>query len=49
VVDRYVGILQSDQFQQALAQATQFRRDEILNFRRLIGRSCAVRSLSKFS
>ena len=49
VVDRYVGILKSDQFQQALAQATQIRREEILNFRKLIGRSSSVRGLNKFN
>lgn len=49
VVDRYVGILKSDQFQQALQQATQFRREEILNFRKMIGRSSSVRSLNKFT
>ena len=49
VVDRYVGILKSEQFQQALVQATQFRHEEIQNFRKLIGRTGSVRSLNKFS
>ena len=49
VVDRYVGILKSDQFQAALKEATQFKRQEIANFRQLIGRSSSLRSLNKFS
>lgn len=49
VVDRYVGILKSDQFQAALTEATQFKRQEIANFRQMIGRSSSLRSLSKFS
>jgi len=49
VVDRYVGILKSDQFQAALTEATQFKRQEIANFRQMIGRSSSLRSLNKFS
>jgi hypothetical protein len=49
VVDRYVSILQSDEFQQALKEATEFKRGEIANFREMLGRSSAVRSLNKFS
>ena len=49
VVDRYVGILQSDQFQSALAEATEFKRGEIMNFRKMLGRTSAIRSLNKFS
>ena len=49
VVDRYVGILKSEQFQAALVEATQFKRQEIANFRGMIGRSSALRSLKKFS
>jgi len=49
VVDRYVGILKSDQFQAALTEATQFKRKEIANFRQMIGRSSSLRSLNKFS
>ncbi len=49
VVDRYVGILKSDQFQAALTEATQFKRQEIANFRQMIGRSSSLRSLNKFN
>jgi ribosomal protein L16 Arg81 hydroxylase len=49
VVDRYVSILKSDQFQAALTEATEFKRGEIMNFRNLIGRTSSVRSLNKFS
>jgi ribosomal protein L16 Arg81 hydroxylase len=49
VVDRYVGILKSEQFQAALAEATQFKRKEIANFREMIGRSSSLRGLSKFN
>ena len=49
VVDRYVSILQSDQFQSALVGATKHKREEISNFREMIGRSSVLRSLNKFS
>ena len=49
VVDRYVGILKSDQFQDALLQATEIRRNEIQDFRKLVGRSSSIRALNKFS
>ena len=49
VVDRYVSILKSDQFQAALEQATEFKREEISRFRQMLGRSGAVRSLGKFN
>jgi ribosomal protein L16 Arg81 hydroxylase len=49
VVDRYVSILKSNQFQSALKQATEFKRDEISRFRQMLGRSSAVRSLNKFN
>ena len=49
VVDRYVSILKSDQFQAALKEATQFKREEIANFRKMLGRSSSIRSLNKFS
>ncbi len=49
VVDRYVGILKSDQFQAALVEATQFKRKEIANFREMIGRSSSLRGLNKFN
>ncbi|MCP4334509.1 MAG: hypothetical protein GY785_17785 [Gammaproteobacteria bacterium] len=49
VVDRYIGILKSDQFQAALTEATQFKRQEIASFRQMIGRSSSLRSLNKFS
>lgn len=49
VVDRYVSILTSDEFQQALQQATEIKREEIAKFRQKMGRSAALRSLNKFS
>jgi hypothetical protein len=49
VVDRYVTILKSDQFQAALVEATEFKRNEILNFRKMVGRTSVVKSLNKFS
>jgi ribosomal protein L16 Arg81 hydroxylase len=48
VVDRYVSILKSDQFQAALAEATEFKRREIMNFRKLLGRTSTVKSFNKF-
>jgi len=49
VVERYVSILTSEDFQQALAEATEYKRGEIAGFRKMLGRSSAVRSLNKFS
>ena len=49
VVARYVSILESDEFQQALVEATKFKREEIARFREMLGRSAAVRSLNKFN
>ncbi len=49
VVDRYVSILKSDQFQVALEEATQIKRGEIAKFREMVGRSSSLRSLNKFS
>jgi len=49
VVDRYVSILKSDQFQAALVEATEFKRNEILDFRKMVGRTSVVKSLNKFS
>ena len=49
VVDRYVSILNSNEFQAALREATEIKRQDIANFRRMIGRTAAVRSLGKFN
>ena len=49
VVDRYVGILESDDFQQALKEAIEYKRGEILNFREMLGRTSSIRSLGKFN
>ena len=49
IVDRYVSILQSPEFQQALEEATEYKRKDIAQFREMIGRSASVRSLNKFS
>jgi hypothetical protein len=49
VVERYVSILKSDQFQAALVEATEYKRGEIANFRKMLGRIGSVKSLNKFS
>ena len=49
VVERYVSILESEQFQTALSEATEFKRSEIINFRKMLGRTSAVKSLNKFT
>jgi len=49
VVERYTSILKSDQFQAALTEATEFKRGEIANFRKTLGRSSTLKSLNKFS
>ena len=49
VVDRYVSILKSDEFQAALTEATEFKRGEIASFRKMLGRSSALKSLTKFN
>lgn len=48
IVDRYVSIMQSPEFKQALNEATEYKRKDIARFREMIGRSAAVRSLNKF-
>ena len=45
VIDRFVSILQEDDFRQALAEATEIKRADIAGFREMLGRSSAVRSL----
>jgi ribosomal protein L16 Arg81 hydroxylase len=49
VVERYASILKSDQFQAALVEATEFKRSEIANFRKMLGRTSSIKSLSKFT
>lgn len=49
VVERYVSLLKSAEFQSALVEATEFKRGEVANFRKLLGRTSAVKSLNKFS
>jgi ribosomal protein L16 Arg81 hydroxylase len=49
VVERYVSILKSGEFQQALQEATDIKRQEIARFRQMIGRAAALRSLNKFN
>lgn len=49
VVDRYVSILKSDEFQAALEEATAYKRKDIEEFRKMLGRTSAVRSLNKFT
>lgn len=48
VVDRYVSILKSDDFQSSLVEATQLKRDQISKFRQGIGRTSVVKSLNKY-
>ena len=49
VVERYVGILESAEFQAALEEAISYKRDDIARFRQMIGRASAVKSLGKFN
>lgn len=48
IVERYVSILQSPDFQAALGEATQIKRDEISKFRQMLGRTSALKSLNRF-
>jgi ribosomal protein L16 Arg81 hydroxylase len=49
VVDRYASILQSPDFKAALQEATQYKREDIMRFREMVGRASGVKSLNKFS
>ena len=49
VVDRFASIMRSPEFQDAIRQATEYKRGEISGFRQMLGRTSAVRGLSKFS
>lgn len=49
VVERYVSILQAAEFQAALAQATEIKRNDNRQFRELIGRASALRGFGKFN
>ncbi len=48
VVERYVGILESAEFQAALDEAVKLKREDIARFRQMIGRASAVKGLAKF-
>ena len=48
VVNRYVSILKSDDFQEAIEEATEIKRDQISKFRQGIGRASMVKSLNKY-
>lgn len=48
VVDKYIALLQSDQFKKDVDKATQRLKHEAIEVRRRIGRSSSVRALSKF-
>jgi len=48
IVKRYVDILESGEFQTALKEATVHKRADIAQFREMLGRSSAIKSLSKF-
>jgi len=49
VIEQYISILQDEEFKEAVDEATRYKRDDIANFRKMLGRSSAVRSLSKFN
>jgi len=49
MVDRYVSILESAEFQQALTEAVEIKRGDIARFREMMGRASAVKSLNKFN
>ena len=49
VIDRFASILESTEFQDAVQEATNFKRGEIQRFREMLGRTSVVRSLGKFS
>lgn len=49
VVDKYVALLKTAEFQRDLASATQQIKNNAAVFRQRIGRSAAVRTLSKYS
>lgn len=49
VVERYVGMLQSDEFQKMLEGATRQIRGNAAEFRRRMGRTSAIRALDKFT
>jgi len=49
VIDRYVDLLKSGQFQRDVAQATGKVRSDALEFRRRIGRSTGISALSRFA
>jgi len=49
VIEQYVSIMKSDEFQQALAEATEIKRADIARFREMLGRSSAVKSLKKLA
>ena len=47
VIEQYVSIIKSSEFQQALAEVTEIKRADIGRFREMLGRSSAVKSLRK--
>ncbi len=47
VVERYVSILQSEEFQAALTEATELKRNDNRQFRELIGRASSLRGFGK--
>ena len=48
VMQRYIGILQSDDFQESLKNATLSMKNDAKQFRECIGNSSGVRALSKY-
>ncbi|MFT5504004.1 MAG: hypothetical protein ACI845_004210 [Gammaproteobacteria bacterium] len=49
VIDRYVSILDSAEFKEAVRQATDLKKQQILEFRASLGNAQSLRSLNKFN
>ena len=48
VMDRYIGILQSEEFQQSLKNATRTVKSDASQFRHCIGKASAINALTKY-
>ena len=48
-MERYVGMLQSDDFRKLLVTATQQIRNNAAEFRKRMGRTAVIRALDKFA
>ena len=49
VIDRYISILDSEEFKSAISGACEIKKQQILDFRESMDRAHGVRSLSKFN